>query len=230
MRNTLKIIEPAVLVAVPAVLVLCALFKTDYAALLSAAVVVLSLLPFFFRYELEKPRPRDMMPIVVLTAIAVIGRIAFGPIQNFQPVTAIVIVAGLYFGKQNGFLAGAFAALASNMFFGQGAWTPWQMYAWGLAGYLAGSLRQTVLFKSKLGIYIYGAAVSLLFGAVMDSYFLIGFVQQVTPASVAAAYLAGLPLNLAHAASTVIFLVLVLVPWGKKIDRIKQKYELSDSR
>ncbi len=125
-------------------------------------------------------------------------------------------------------MVGAFAALASNMFFGQGAWTPWQVYAWGLAGYLAGVLGQTGLMKHKISIYIYGAVISILFGVIMDTYFLVGFVQQITPASIAAVYAAGLSFNLPHAVSTVVFLVLVLVPWGKKIGRVKMKYGLQE--
>jgi energy-coupling factor transport system substrate-specific component len=51
-----------------AALVLCAYFRVESAALLTAAMAVVSLLPFFLRYELQKPRPRDIMPIVVLAA------------------------------------------------------------------------------------------------------------------------------------------------------------------
>ena len=132
--------EPVLLVLVPAVLILCAYFQVENTALLSLMTVVLALVPYFLRFERRHPRPRDIMPIVVLAAIAAVGRILFAPFPNVKPVTAIVIVSGACLGPQSGFLTGALAALSSNLFFGQGPWTPWQMYAWGLAGYLAGLL------------------------------------------------------------------------------------------
>ena len=74
------------------------------------------------------------MPTLVLAALAAAGRILFGPIPDFKPVSAIAIIAGATLGRRNGFMVGALAALTSNFFFGQGMWTPWQMYAWGLGG------------------------------------------------------------------------------------------------
>lgn len=227
MQRTLKVLEPVSLVAVFAVMVLCAIYGIENAALLTLAVVVAALLPFLLRFEIQKPRPRDIMPIVVLAAIAAVGRILFAPFPNFKPVSAIVIVTGIYFGRQNGFLCGAFAALVSNMFFGQGAWTPWQMYGWGLMGYLAGVLQDVGAFKKQFFIYIYGAAISFVFGMLLDSWFLIGFLGDVTPASVAATFFAGVPFDISHAVSTVVFLALVILPWGKKILRVKEKYGLA---
>ena len=37
-------------------------------------------------------------------------------------------------------MTGAITAFASNFFFSQGPWTPWQMMAYGIAGFLAGLL------------------------------------------------------------------------------------------
>ena len=74
---------------------------------------------------------RQIMPTLVLAALAAAGRILFGPIPDFKPVSAIAIIAGATLGRRNGFMVGALAALTSNFFFGQGMWTPWQMYAWG---------------------------------------------------------------------------------------------------
>ena len=228
MRRTLLVLEPISLVAVFAAMALSAYFHVEQAALLTAAVAVLALLPFFLRVEMERPRPRDIMPIAVLAAVAAGGRILFGPVPNFQPVTAVVILAGVCFGRQSGFLTGALAALASNLFFGQGAWTPWQMYAWGLAGYLAGVLKAASLFRRNIAVYCYGAAVSMLYGFIMDTWFWVGFLGEAGTGGAAAAYLAGLPFNLIHAASTVFFLLLVLTPWGKKLERVKKKYGVAE--
>ena len=230
MGKFLRIIEPFSLLAVLAVLAICAMNRINQSALLTVLVAALACLPFFLRYEMQKPRPRDIMPVVVLTAIAVVGRVIMTPIPNFQPVSALVILTGVYFGRQSGFLAGAFTALISNMMLGQGLWTPWQMYAWGMMGFIAGLLfSKKVNEKKELGgtkyfIYLYGLAASMLYGLIMDSWFIVGFLADFTPAAVLTAYGAGFIMNLSHDFATVIFLTLVLVPWGRKFSRIKIKY------
>ena len=132
--------EIVAIAATPAVLAACAIANFDQTALLTLVVVLASVGIFFASYEASRPRLRDIMPTVVLAALAAAGRILFAPIPDFKPVSAIAIIAGVAFGRKSGFMVGALAALASNFFFGQGPWTPWQMYAWGLVGYGAGLL------------------------------------------------------------------------------------------
>ena len=81
---------------------------------------------------------RDLTLVATLGGIAAAGRILFAPIPSVQPVTVIVAAAGVALGPRRGFAVGALAAIASNMFLGQGAHTPWQMLAWGGCGALAG--------------------------------------------------------------------------------------------
>lgn len=132
--------EIVAIFATPVVLVACAIANFNQTALLTLVVVLASIGVFFASYEASRPRLRDIMPTVVLAALAAAGRILFAPIPDFKPVSAIAIIAGVAFGRKSGFMVGALAALASNFFFGQGPWTPWQMYAWGLVGYGAGLL------------------------------------------------------------------------------------------
>ena len=133
-------LEIPALLAVLAGLGLSAVFQIDQTALLSMGVVVGAIVVFFARFEASQPMLRQIMPTVVLAALAAAGRILFAAVPDFKPVSAIAIVAGAVFGRQTGFMVGALAALVSNLFFGQGPWTPWQMYAWGLIGYFAGVL------------------------------------------------------------------------------------------
>ena len=156
MNRLLKIAEPCALLLVPAVLAFCALRGVEHTALLSLLTVLLALLPFFLRFERQRPRPRDVMPVVVLAAIAAAGRVVFAAFPNVKPVTAVIIVAAVCFGRQTGFLTGALAALASNLFFGQGPWTPWQMYAWGLIGFAAGFFAEHGGLKSIPAVCVFG--------------------------------------------------------------------------
>ena len=104
--------EAISIIATPAVLVGCTLLHIEQTALLSFAVVMLSLVVFFAGYEASAPRLRDIMPTVVLAALAAAGRILFAPIPDFKPVSAIAIIAGVAFGRKSGFMVGSLAALA----------------------------------------------------------------------------------------------------------------------
>ncbi len=210
--------------AVLAALAFGAVAQFDQTALLSLGVVVGALVVFFARFETSKPALRQIMPTVVLAALAAAGRILFAALPDFKPVSAIAIVAGAAFGRQAGFMVGALAALVSNLFFGQGPWTPWQMYAWGLIGYFAGVLADRGAFEKRPVLYVYGFAAPLLYGFLLNSYYIVGFVHPLTWQTALLAYGAGLPFDLVHGAATVVFLAILYQPWRKKLDRIKRKY------
>ena len=81
---------------------------------------------------------RELTLVATLGGLAAAGRVLFAPIPGVQPVTVIVVAAGVALGPRRGFAVGALAAIASNMFLGQGAHTPWQMLAWGGCGVVGG--------------------------------------------------------------------------------------------
>ena len=146
-----RYIEPVILLLVPCVMTTLLACGVAQAALLMLAMVVLVLVLFFAGFEAGRPALRQVMPTLVLAALAAAGRILFGPIPDFKPVSAIAIIAGATLGRRYGFMVGALAALTSNFFFGQGLWTPWQMYAWGIVGYLGGVLTDAGAFARADG-------------------------------------------------------------------------------
>lgn len=221
-RKTAYLFCGLALLLTPAALILCAVYEPDMRVLLSFSAVLLSMLPFFAAFEKGRPTAADLQPIVILAALACVGRLIFAAAPNFKPVTAIVIIAGLSLGPSSGFFCGALSAFASNLFFGQGAWTPWQMYAWGLIGFFSGFIPRPE--DSRIRICVWGAAASLLYGLITDSWTVVGFVSPVTGKAVLAVLAAGLPFSLIHAASTVLFLLLLCRPWLRIIRRIRQKY------
>src|SRR5690625_3847939 len=110
-----------------------------------------------------------MVVIAVMIALAVVGRFLFLAIPGFKPVTAIVIITAVYFGAEAGFLVGALSALISNLYFGQGPWTPFQMFAWGAIGLIAGlPFIRIYLMRSKWLIMLFGAFSGVLFSLLMD--------------------------------------------------------------
>ena len=223
----LRILTPLFLLAAPAFLVLAALRDIKGVLPISFALVCMALLLFFLRRECKPPKVREILPIVVLAAVAAGGRVLFSALPNFKPVTAVVIIAALVYGPESGFLTGALAALAGNMFFGQGAWTPWQMYAWGLIGYLAGLTRRLPLLRKRLPLMLLGALLSLVYGLVMDTWSVVSYLNPDSAGALTAVYGAGLAFNLSHAASTFVFLGL-FAGWRTRLEALQSRYPGSD--
>ena len=223
--RAIKIIETTTLIAVPVALFACAYFQWEASALLMLAVVLAGLIIFFISYEKSKPSLRQILPAGVLAALAAAGRILFVYPGGFQPVSAICIVAGVVFGKRTGFMVGALAAFVSNFFLGQGPWTPWQMYAWGMIGYVAGIIADHGFFKKPIALYAYGFFASLCYGFLLNTWYLVGFINPITWQSALTVYGAGFVFDAVHALSTIMFLLIIYQPWRKKLERIKTKYD-----
>lgn len=234
------IVELLAVLAAPVVLAACAVANVDQTALLSFTVALASLCVFFAGYERSRPRLRDVMPTVVLAALAAAGRVLFAPVPDFKPVSAIAIIAGVVFGRKSGFMVGALAALASNFFFGQGPWTPWQMYAWGMVGYGAGLLAklpavsgaavqaERLIDRYSALVYVYGFLSCLAYGLVLNAWSILSFFHAQTAgvAGVLAVYAAALPFDLFHGAATVVFLLVLYAPWRRKLARVRCKFGL----
>ncbi|MBE6480665.1 MAG: ECF transporter S component [Olsenella sp.] len=224
--GVLGALEVPMLVLVPAVLLWCALAGVRSSAGLTLLVALMCVALFMASYEASRPALRQLMPTVVLAAVAAAGRVALAPVPDIKPVSAIAIVAGACLGRRNGFMCGALAALASNMFFGQGPWTPMQMYAWGLIGYLGGVLAEHGAFEHRWALLGYGLASGLIYGLVLNSWHVVGFVRPITWQTVLAAFAAGIHFDVMHGVSTAIFLALIWEPWARRIERTVRAYGL----
>ena len=197
--------------------------------IISLLVLLECMLPFFLIFESRKPKARELVVIAVLCAIGVAGRSAFFMLPQFKPVMALVIIAGVAFGAETGFLVGAVTMLASNVLFSQGPWTPWQMFSMGIIGFLAGILfRKGLLRRSRGSLATFGAfAAVLIYGGIMNPASAIMYSSQnLNWEVILAYYVSGLPMDLVHAAATVIFLLIAAEPMLEKLDRIKTKYGL----
>lgn len=196
--------------------------------LTSVIIILLAMLPFFARFEVRRPQVSEIVLLAVMTAFAVAGRVAFYWAPQFKPVCAIVILTAVAFNAEAGFITGAAAGLISNMFFGQGPWTPWQMFAMGLCGFLAGVLyRRGLLRRGRVSLCIYGALSALLiYGVLMNVSSALLWQSPTSWATIGAYLLSGFPVDCVHAAATVCFLWLFGEPMLEKLDRIKVKYGL----
>lgn len=224
--RTLSVLELPALLAVPVLMVTLALSGVDATAGLTLLVALLAVGLVFASFEASRPPLRQLMPTAVLAATAAAGRVLFAPIPDVKPVSAIAVIAGATLGRRSGFMVGAVAALVSNFFFGQGSWTPWQMYAWGLVGYLGGVFADRGLLERGGVLYAWGFLSALMYGAILNGYYVLGFVRPLTWPSVLAAYAAGAPLDCVHGVATAAFLAAIWLPWGRAIRRVVRKYDL----
>lgn len=195
---------------------------------ISLLIVLETMLPFFLVFEHRKPQAREMVVIATLCAIAVAGRAAFFFLPQFKPVAAIVIIAAVAFGGEAGFLVGALSMLCSNVFFGQGPYTPFQMFAMGIIGFLGGVLfRKGILRRSRAALCTFGGlSVFFIYGFIMNTYSVFQYQAVVTWPMILASCVVGIPMDLIHAVSTVFFLWAAGPAMLEKLDRIKVKYGL----
>ncbi len=223
-----RIALASVLLLVPAT-ILCGIFllKEKQVLLISLLVLTEIMLPFALAFERRRPPAYELVLLAVFSALAVAGRTAFSALPQCKPVLALVILSGVALGAESGFLIGALSMLLSNVFFGQGPWTPWQMFAMGLIGFLAGFLyRRGILRCSRTSLCVFGAATAvLIYGFLMNvSSAFTWYSDSLSVGAIVGCCAAGLPMDLMHSAATAAFLWLFSAPLLRIIDRVRTKY------
>lgn len=186
--------------------------------LVSVLVAAVSCIGFALSFEKKSLTSRYAVLTAVMTALSVAGRFIFAPIPAFKPMTAIVILSGMYLSPECGFLTGAMTALISNMYFGHGAWTPFQMLAWGAIGLFAGILAEPMK-KRRLILLICGAFSGAFYSIIMDTWTVIWYSGEFSAGLYKAAVISALPFTAAYAVSNVIFLLFAGKSFGRKLSR-----------
>lgn len=201
----------------------------------SAAVMLLSVVPFLVRFERQRHSAREVALLATLIALAVVSRAAFFLVPQVKPVAAVVIVSAACLGAESGYLVGVFTAFISNFIFGQGLWTPYQMFALGMVGLLAGLLFYRKQ-RSPAPSFAYRLALSgagfllafAVYGLLVDiSTILTAYGNHVTVAGILSVYAAGIPFSLLFGVSTAVFLFLFGEAFIRKVNRIIAKYALT---
>lgn len=213
-------------VCIPAISIASAvIFKEKHYAFLALCVAVLSCVPLFYSFERKNTTSAELTVLAVLVALSALGRLVFAWLPGFKPVTAIVVLTAVYFGQEAGFAVGAFSALVSNFYFGQGPWTPFQMCTWGFIGFAAGLL-QKPLQRSRALLCLYGAVAGLLYSAAMDVWTVLWAEGGWNWARYLAAMTAALPTTVLYVFSNIVFLFLLARPIGDKLERLHTKFGL----
>ncbi len=215
-----------ILILIPLILVSGTfLFSEKSYSVVSVMLAILACIPFFISFESKKNATRKLVLIAVMIGLSVAGRFIFAPIPFFKPITAMVIISAVYLGKDAGFLVGAMTAVVSNIYFGQGPWTPFQMFGWGITGFFAGVLSNQIL-RSKILMIIYAIISGLTYSFILDFWTTVWTDGTFNISRFIAITATSLPVTLVYAVSNIIFLLLLFKPIGKKIIRVKVKYGL----
>ena len=193
---------------------------------ITGTLMILELMiPFFMAFEGRKPQARELVIIAVLSAIAIAGRVLM-PVPSFKAIFAIIMLCGIAFGPETGFMVGAIAALGSNFFYGQGAYTPWQMFSYGAGGMLSGfAFGKGRLPRKPWLMAIFGfVAVVLVVGPILDSMTLfLGFVKMNWKAF-GIVFVPGFAHNCINGLCTAVVMLIFGKPFLGILNRIQMKY------
>ena len=193
---------------------------------ITGTLMILELmLPFFMAFEGRRPQARELVIIAVMCALAIAGRAAI-PIPNIKAIFAVIILTGIAFGPEAGFMVGAISAFASNFLYGQGAHTPWQIFAYGAGGMLAGFCFAKGRLAAKPDtMAVFGFATVLLWvGPLLDCSTVFLSLATINLQSVITILASGFPMNITQAVCTAMVLLFLGRPLLDKLDRIKTKY------
>ncbi len=199
----------------------------------STLLILYAIGSFFISFERRKLEAREIVVLAVLCAIATAGRVIFQVIPFVSFLVGFVIITGVSFGPHAGFFCGAMSALLSNFSCGQGPWTPWQMFAFGLAGYIAGAMyfKKKDKPNKKVLTMVSFIIVFMIVGPILDvsAMFVIDAEMIFDLSEYKLLLASGLIANLIHALSVSFCIYFLADPMFEKLDRIRLKYGMVDT-
>jgi energy-coupling factor transport system substrate-specific component len=193
----------------------------------SVLVLTAALAIGFGWYERSRPPARVLALVAALAALGAIGRVAFAAFPNVKPTSDIVLFSGYALGGAPGFAVGAVAALVSNVFLGQGPWTPWQMAAWGVVG-LGGALFGRLMRGRQPNRYVLAlvcGVAGFVFGALMDMYQWT-LAAEHTLTSYLAVSGTSFAFNVLHAGGNVVFALILGPAFIRSLERYRRRFEV----
>lgn len=217
------------ILGIPAIIFGCSkliISKQYYVA--SALIIALALAALFLSLEKKTMQTRELVAIACVVALAVVGRATLFMLPQVKLTCAIVILAAISFGPYVGFLCGSLSMLVSNIFFGQGAHTPFQMFGMGLVAFLCG----LIFYKKSYGrnrpaVAIVGGILCFaVYGFIVDSSSALFFSAAPTVKTMLPVYISGMSFNAIHAVTTLIALFVATPYIQDTFDRIAKKYGL----
>ena len=183
------------------------------------------LLGGFAWYERTRPSAQVVALVAALAALAIAGRIAFAAFPNVKPTTDIVVFAGYALGPAPGFAVGALTALVSNLWFGQGPWTPWQMAGWGMCGLLGAALGLTRWQPNRFVLAAVCGFAGIAYGALLNFSLMATYGGELSLQRFLALESRAVPFDLAHAAGNVVLALIAGPAMVRMLVRFRERFE-----
>ncbi|MBQ7264483.1 MAG: ATP-binding cassette domain-containing protein [Firmicutes bacterium] len=228
-KKRLLLALPLILLFIPLVIYIGIKYFNDRKYFfISTAILLISFMPFVAVFESKSIKKRELVIIALLSALCCVGRLIFFPFPAIKPLTALVVISGVSMGAEAGFAVGAAGSLLSNFYFGQGPWTPWQMFAYGIIGFISGIFFSlTKIKKTSINLGIFGfLSVLLIYGPIMNPASVLTAQPNADMKQILASFAVGISFDMIHAVSTVIFMLSISEPIIKRLERIKIKYAI----
>jgi energy-coupling factor transport system substrate-specific component len=230
MKIKLSFIMSVASVALGGVLLTMAFFASSllsqYAAFLSFLLLLFILGIIFAKFEESQISSKEVALIGILAAITAASRIPFAALPNIKPCTFLIIVTGLVFGALAGAMVGSMTAAVSNLFFGQGPWTPWEMVAWSMVGIVAGYIGKRYPNFGVRDIILLGIVLGMAYNTLMDFSSWIVFYRS-DPSFFVPTFIAGLPFGALHILGNVIFALILGKPVLALFKRFQQRFHVT---
>lgn len=197
----------------------------------AAIIFVVALALLLFSLEKKKLKTRELVAIACIVALSVIGRVALFMLPQVKLTCAIVILAAIAFGPYVGFLCGSLSMLVSNIIFGQGMHTPFQMFGMGLVAFICGLIfYQKRIGKNRWVVAIVGGLLCFaVYGIIVDSSTALFITSTPSIKTMLPIYISGISFNAIHGLTTAVALAIFTPYISKTFERISKKYELFQS-
>lgn len=189
--------------------------------MMSAAIAVCAV--FYASLEKSRTTSADISAAAVMTALAVVGRIAFAAVPSFKPCQAMIIIAGIYLGARQGFTVGSLTALISNFYFSQGIWTPFQMVTWGFTGLFAGLLSKPLRVK-RWALLIFGVFSGIFYSVFIDFWSVIWADDRFSFEKFIALTMTSIWFTVGYVIANTVFLVIFMPTAERIFTRLEARY------
>lgn len=209
-------------------LIIFSILYPFFSGIVSIFIIILSLLSLLLLYERDSLRGKEIAVIAMMGTFSAAARVPFAALPNIQPCTFIILVSGYVFGPFAGFLIGAETAVLSNFFLGQGPWTPWQMFAWGVIGMMGYLFR--LVFKGRKyefeAFLIVGFLSGYIYGIIMNLWYWLSFVYPHTLQSFLMVESTSIWFDTLHAVGNAIFIDLFALRFIRTLERYRLRFGL----
>lgn len=164
------------------------------------------ILIMYSKFEINKEYVGKRLIILSsLSAVCAIFRILFAPITIVRPTLAIIIAMSSFVSPLEAFIMSSISSVIANMFLGQGLWTVYQMFAFGIAGLLSSLFIKNV---KLLWLLIFGILDAALFCFIINISSFIIYSKYVSFDLFINYFALSLPYDILLLVSTCIFLIL----------------------